>query len=135
MRAPIRRDTTAHKIDNAQVLFPSFFQIVDKIRVQMDSFLDDGSHEAALAVIKTLSKAAPLMAAPLREYLVGKVLLLANANAQSSSSITKRGAMAEVLYDALCSLNGCGECVCLLLSGSHVQILPRLNTLLYADYL
>lgn len=97
---------TPNQCNTRQFVSP---QIVDKIRVQMDSFLDDGSHEASLAVIKTLSNAAPLMATPLREYLAAKVLSLANTNAQSSASITRRGAMAEVLYDALCSLNGCGE--------------------------
>ena len=47
-----------------------FCQIVDKIRVQMDAFLEDGSHEAAVAVVRALAVAVPLTTDRLRDYIL-----------------------------------------------------------------
>ncbi|MFS7973434.1 putative transcription factor interactor and regulator LisH family [Helianthus anomalus] len=44
--------------------------IVDKIRVQMDAFLEDGSHEAILAVIRALVVAVPHTTESLRDYIL-----------------------------------------------------------------
>ncbi|KAL4180966.1 hypothetical protein AMTRI_Chr12g234990 [Amborella trichopoda] len=44
--------------------------IVDKIRVQMDAFLEDGSHEATLAVIRALIVAVPNTTNRLRDYIL-----------------------------------------------------------------
>ncbi|KAK4765830.1 hypothetical protein SAY87_007472 [Trapa incisa] len=44
--------------------------IVDKIRVQMDAFLDDGSHEATIAVVRALGVAVPHSTEKLREYIL-----------------------------------------------------------------
>ncbi|KAI3500154.1 hypothetical protein L1887_35971 [Cichorium endivia] len=44
--------------------------IVDKIRVQMDAFLEDGSHEATLAVIRALVVAVPHTTESLKDYIL-----------------------------------------------------------------
>ncbi|GKV50230.1 hypothetical protein SLEP1_g56942 [Rubroshorea leprosula] len=44
--------------------------IVDKIRVQMDAFLEDGSHEATIAVIRALVVAVPHTTDRLRDYIL-----------------------------------------------------------------
>ena len=46
------------------------FQIVDKIRVQMDAFLEDGSHEATIAVVRALVIAVPHTTERLRDYIL-----------------------------------------------------------------
>ncbi|KAL3630359.1 hypothetical protein CASFOL_023343 [Castilleja foliolosa] len=44
--------------------------IVDKIRIQMDTFLEDGSHEANVAVIRALLVAVPHTTDKLRDYIL-----------------------------------------------------------------
>ena len=44
---------------------------MDKIRVQMDAFLEDGSHEATIAVVRALVVAVPHTTERLREYILG----------------------------------------------------------------
>nr|GME05259.1 lisH domain and HEAT repeat-containing protein KIAA1468 homolog isoform X1 [Ipomoea batatas] len=44
--------------------------IVDKIRVQMDAFIEDGSHEATIAVIRSLVIAVPHTSDTLRDYIL-----------------------------------------------------------------
>ncbi|CAL5356874.1 unnamed protein product [Camellia sinensis] len=44
--------------------------IVDKIRVQMDAFLEDGSHEATVAVVCALVVAVPHTTDRLRDYIL-----------------------------------------------------------------
>ena len=45
-------------------------QVVDKIRIQMDAFLEDGSHEATISVIRALAVAVPHSTDRLREYIL-----------------------------------------------------------------
>ncbi len=45
-------------------------QVVDKIRIQMDAFLEDGSHEATVSVIRALAVAVPHTTDRLREYIL-----------------------------------------------------------------
>ncbi len=45
-------------------------QVVDKVKMQMDSFLEDGSHEATIAVVRALSVAIPLTTPSLRDYIL-----------------------------------------------------------------
>lgn len=45
-------------------------QIVDKIRVQMDAFLEDGSHEATIAVVRALVVAVPHTTDRLKDYIL-----------------------------------------------------------------
>ncbi|KAJ4972514.1 hypothetical protein NE237_005688 [Protea cynaroides] len=44
--------------------------IIDKIRVQMDAFLEDGSHEATIAVVRALVVAVPHTTDRLRDYIL-----------------------------------------------------------------
>ncbi|THU71901.1 hypothetical protein C4D60_Mb04t06400 [Musa balbisiana] len=44
--------------------------IVDKIRIQMDAFLEDGSHEATITVVRALLVAVPHTTDRLREYIL-----------------------------------------------------------------
>ncbi|KAL2499450.1 HEAT repeat-containing protein [Abeliophyllum distichum] len=44
--------------------------IVDKIRIQMDAFLEDGSVEATIAVVRALALAVPHTTDRLREYIL-----------------------------------------------------------------
>lgn len=64
--------------------------IIDKIRVQMDAFLDDGSHEAAVAVIRTLAVAVPLTTSTLRDYLLQKLLQLTGVTLQGANLMSRR---------------------------------------------
>ncbi len=40
------------------------------MKMQMDSFLEDGSHEATIAVVRSLSVAIPLTTPSLRDYIL-----------------------------------------------------------------
>lgn len=64
--------------------------IMDKIRVQMDAFLEDGSHEATVAVIRTLAVAVPLTTSSLRDYLLQKLLLLTGVTLQGATLMRRR---------------------------------------------
>nr|ATG71052.1 HEAT repeat-containing protein [Cupressus sempervirens] len=64
--------------------------IVDKIRIQMDAFLEDGSHEAAVAVVRALSVAVPLTTERLRDYLLQKLLQLTAAPVHGSDLVRRR---------------------------------------------
>jgi hypothetical protein len=44
--------------------------VVEKIRIQMDAFLEDGSHEATISVIRALAVAVPHSTDRLREYIL-----------------------------------------------------------------
>ncbi|KAG5527992.1 hypothetical protein RHGRI_028804 [Rhododendron griersonianum] len=50
--------------------------IVDKIRVQMDAFLEDGSHEATIAVVRALVVAVPHTTDRLRDYILNPFFLI-----------------------------------------------------------
>ncbi|XP_049931986.1 uncharacterized protein LOC116247963 [Nymphaea colorata] len=52
--------------------------IVDKIRVQMDAFLEDGSHEATLFVFRALVVAIPHTTDKLRNYVLSKIFHLSS---------------------------------------------------------
>ncbi|PHU27172.1 hypothetical protein BC332_05504 [Capsicum chinense] len=54
--------------------------IVDKIRVQMDAFLEDGSHEATLAVVRALVMAVPHTTERLRDYILNLLAFMNSLN-------------------------------------------------------
>ena len=56
--------------------FSVCWQILDKIRVQMDSYLEEGSPEATMAVLKTLTAAVPVTTAGLRDYILLLLLVI-----------------------------------------------------------
>ena len=51
------------------------FQIVEKIRIQMDSFLEDGSHEATIAILRALCLAVPQATEKLKDYILRASLI------------------------------------------------------------
>ncbi|XP_024983065.1 lisH domain and HEAT repeat-containing protein KIAA1468 homolog isoform X2 [Cynara cardunculus var. scolymus] len=64
--------------------------IVDKIRVQMDAFLEDGSHEAMIAVIRALVVAVPHTTESLRDYLLSKIFHLSTTPLPTSNMVHRR---------------------------------------------
>ncbi|CAI5465311.1 unnamed protein product [Closterium sp. Yama58-4] len=78
--------------------------IVDKIRVQLDSFLEEGSHEAVVAVLKTLTAAVPVTSTTLREYSLQKVASMATGPLLATGTAAKRREKAEALCSALRAL-------------------------------
>ncbi|KAI8018471.1 RAB11-binding protein RELCH [Camellia lanceoleosa] len=64
--------------------------IVDKIRVQMDAFLEDGSHEATVAVVRALVVAVPHTTDRLRDYLLSKIFQLTTTPPPSSDVMRRR---------------------------------------------
>ncbi|CAI0547600.1 unnamed protein product [Linum tenue] len=77
--------------------------IVDKIRVQMDAFLDEGSHEATIAVIRALSVAVPHTTERLRDYIL--IFSHFSAVPTSPSDITRRGERANAFCEAIRALD------------------------------
>ncbi|KAI4352183.1 hypothetical protein L6164_006457 [Bauhinia variegata] len=68
--------------------------IVDKIRVQMDAFLEDGSHEATIAVIRALVVAAPHTTETFRDYLLSKIFQLTSVPTSASDLLRREKANA-----------------------------------------
>lgn len=50
--------------------------MIDKIRIQMDAFLEDGCHEATIAVVRALTVAVPHTIDRLREYILDYITYL-----------------------------------------------------------
>lgn len=78
--------------------------IVDKIRVQMDAFLEDGSHEATVAVVRALAIAVPLTTPSLRDYLLQKLLSLTGVPLQGIT-LMRRRERADVFCEAIRALD------------------------------
>ncbi|KAJ8761345.1 hypothetical protein K2173_001401 [Erythroxylum novogranatense] len=78
--------------------------IVDKIRVQMDAFLEDGSHEATIAVVRALLKAIPHTTDRLRDYLLSKIFQFTSLPA-SASDVIRRRERANAFCEAIRALD------------------------------
>lgn len=78
--------------------------VVDKIHIQMDAFLEDGSHEATVSVIRALAVAVPHSTDKLREYLLTKIIKLTSAS-PSGNDIERRRERANVFCEALRALD------------------------------
>lgn len=78
--------------------------IVDKIRVQMDAFLEDGSHEATVAVVHALVVAVPHTTERLRDYLLSKIFQL-SATPTSASDVMRRREKANAFCEAIRALD------------------------------
>lgn len=80
--------------------------IVDKIRVQMDAFLEDGSHEAALAVVRALAVAVPLTTDRLRDYLLHKLFQLTTTTTTTQGTdLIRRRERANAFCEAIRALD------------------------------
>ncbi|XP_045794517.1 RAB11-binding protein RELCH homolog isoform X3 [Trifolium pratense] len=78
--------------------------IVDKIRVQMDAFLEDGSHEATIAVIRALVIAVPHTIERLRDYLLSKIFQL-TAMPNAAKDLMRRRERADAFCEAIRALD------------------------------
>ncbi|XVF71570.1 hypothetical protein PTKIN_Ptkin12aG0048700 [Pterospermum kingtungense] len=74
--------------------------IVDKIRVQMDAFLEDGSHEATIAVVRSLVIAVPHTTERLRDYLLSKIFQLTSTPV-SANDVMRRRQRANAFCEAI----------------------------------
>ncbi|KAL9158443.1 hypothetical protein ABFS82_08G069300 [Erythranthe guttata] len=77
--------------------------IVDKIRIQMDAFLEDGSHEATIAVVRALLVAVPHTTDKLRDYLMSKIFHFTSS--ASPSDITRRRERANAFCESIRALD------------------------------
>ncbi|CAN6572825.1 unnamed protein product [Malus baccata var. baccata] len=77
--------------------------IVDKIRVQMDAFLEDGSHEATIAVVRALVVAVPHTTDRLKDYLLSKIFQLTAT--PPSSDLMRRRERANAFCEAIRALD------------------------------
>ncbi|KAH7847521.1 hypothetical protein Vadar_027150 [Vaccinium darrowii] len=78
--------------------------IVDKIRVQMDAFLEDGSHEATIAVVRALVVAVPHTTDRLRDYLLTKIFQL-TSTPLSTSNVMRRRERANAFCESIRALD------------------------------
>lgn len=78
--------------------------VVDKIHIQMDAFLEDGSHEATISVIRALAVAVPHTTDRLREYLLTQIFKLTSVP-PSGNDIERHRERANVLCEALRALD------------------------------
>ncbi|XP_076960727.1 uncharacterized protein LOC143637161 isoform X2 [Bidens hawaiensis] len=99
--------------------------IVDKIRVKMDAFLEDGSHEAILAVIRALVVAVPHTTESLRDYLLSKIFHL-SASQLPSTNMARRRDRSNAFCEAIRALDATD------LSAASVRdlLLPTIQNLL-----
>ncbi|XP_019154872.1 PREDICTED: lisH domain and HEAT repeat-containing protein KIAA1468 homolog isoform X2 [Ipomoea nil] len=79
--------------------------IVDKIRVQMDAFVEDGSHEAIIAVIRALVIAVPHTSDTLRDYLLSKIFQFSAAPPPSSNDVMRRRERVNAFCEAIRALD------------------------------
>ncbi|XP_057783915.1 uncharacterized protein LOC131001529 isoform X2 [Salvia miltiorrhiza] len=99
--------------------------IVDKIRIQMDAFLEDGSHEATIAVVRALLVAVPHTTARLRDYLVSKIFQF-TSSPSLSSDVTRRRERANACCEAIRAL----DAIDLAASTIRDFLLPAIQNLL-----
>ncbi|KAI8029233.1 hypothetical protein LOK49_LG01G03487 [Camellia lanceoleosa] len=81
--------------------------IIDKIRVQMDAFLEDGSHEATIAVVHALVVAVPHTTDRLRDYLLSKIFQL-TCTSFPSSDVMRRHERANAFCESIRALDATG---------------------------
>ncbi|XP_011097164.2 lisH domain and HEAT repeat-containing protein KIAA1468 homolog [Sesamum indicum] len=78
--------------------------IVDKIRIQMDAFLEEGSYEASIAVVRALGMSVPYTTDTLRNYLLSKIFEL-TASSLPSSDVLQRRERANAFCESIRALD------------------------------
>ncbi|XP_039054483.1 RAB11-binding protein RELCH-like [Hibiscus syriacus] len=78
--------------------------IVDKIRVQMDAFLEDGSHETTMAVVRSLVAAVPNTTERFRDYFLSKIFLLSSMPVFATDTMSRRQ-RANAFCEAICAVD------------------------------
>uniref|UniRef100_A0A7N1A0P1 HEAT repeat-containing protein n=1 Tax=Kalanchoe fedtschenkoi TaxID=63787 RepID=A0A7N1A0P1_KALFE len=99
--------------------------IVDKICVQMDAFLEDGSHESTIAVVRALVVAAPHTTDKLRDYLLSKIFQLSGTPI-SVSDVLLRRERANAFCEAIRALDATDVSV----NGVKDFLIPAIQNLL-----
>ncbi|KAG8384107.1 hypothetical protein BUALT_Bualt04G0083600 [Buddleja alternifolia] len=86
--------------------------IVDKIRVQMDAFLEDGSHEATIAVVRALLVAVPHTTDRLRDYILSifswayaNIIFHFTASPSPSNDVIRRRERANAFCESIRALD------------------------------
>ncbi|GAA0139144.1 hypothetical protein LIER_00753 [Lithospermum erythrorhizon] len=97
--------------------------IVDKIRVQMDAFLEDGSHEATVAVVRALVMGIPHTTERLRDYILYHPL---GISPPSSNDLRRRRERADAFCEAIRALDATDLAV----SSVKDLLLPAIQNLL-----
>lgn len=99
--------------------------IVDKICIQMDAFLEDGSQEATIAVVRALVVAVPHTTDKLRDYLLSKIFQF-TASSTPTSDVMRRRERANAFCEAIRALDATD------LSAASVRdfLLPAIQNLL-----
>eukprot|EP00899_Mesostigma_viride_P003241 jgi/Mesvir1/12918/Mv05937-RA.1 len=83
------------------------YDAIERIKAQIDAFLEDGSHEVTVAVIRMFANAGPPAEPSLRDFILQKLLLLANGVKLSASQSARQQEKAAALFEALRSLENC----------------------------
>ncbi|KAI9085546.1 hypothetical protein K1719_032389 [Acacia pycnantha] len=78
--------------------------IVDKIRIQMDAFLEDGSHEATVAVIRALVVAVPHTTEKLKDYIL-KLIFQLTSMPTSTTDLMRRREKSNAFCEAIRALD------------------------------
>ncbi|KAK9134337.1 hypothetical protein Syun_013667 [Stephania yunnanensis] len=106
----------------------AFGAIVDKIRVQMDAFLEDGSHEATIAVIRALLVAVPHTTDRLRDY----ILHFRKCTSPPGSNVMRRRERADAFCESIRALDATEYFVATDLPPTSVRefLLPAIQNLL-----
>ncbi|XP_010693468.2 uncharacterized protein LOC104906422 isoform X2 [Beta vulgaris subsp. vulgaris] len=99
--------------------------IADKICIQMDTFLEDGSQEATIAVVRALVIAVPHTTDKLRDYLLSKILHF-TASPTPTSDVMRRRERADAFCEAIRALDATD------LSAASIRdfLLPAIQNLL-----
>ncbi|GMP28336.1 hypothetical protein CsSME_00003928 [Camellia sinensis var. sinensis] len=87
--------------------------IIDKIRVQMDAFLEDGSHEATMAVVHALVVAVPHTTDRLRDYIPNPSscrisIFQLTCTSLPSSDVMRRRERADAFCESIRALDATG---------------------------
>lgn len=100
--------------------------IVEKVRIQMDSYLEDGSQEAALAVIRALTAAVPVTTSRLRDYLLQKLSFFCSLPLGGNIHSSRKQEWLEAICGAIRALDSTE----LSTSGVQTYLLPVIQALL-----
>ncbi|KAG9450463.1 hypothetical protein H6P81_010428 [Aristolochia fimbriata] len=105
--------------------------IVEKIRIQMDAFLEDGSHEATVAVVRALVVAVPHTTEKLRDYILMFMFYLflsifqLTATMAQGSDVIRRREKANAFCEAIRALDATD----LPATSVREYLLPAINNL------
>ncbi|KAL2896547.1 RAB11-binding protein RELCH-like protein [Bienertia sinuspersici] len=83
----------------------AFGSIVDKICIQMDAFLEDGSQEATIAVVRALVVAVPHTTDKLRDYILEFIYFSLILSSSLTNDVMRRRERANAFCEAIRALD------------------------------